>query len=82
MDVRDFGFSGMTDDFEPFVMDEFDYHHPERISGNRDYIALEQNGNTHLILDTEDISVLDALAIEDFYGKIFNDVEPFGHTQT
>ncbi len=76
IDIQDFGFSGMTDDFESFVMDELHYSHPERISGSRDYMALQRNGNTFLIIDTEEVPVLDALAIEEAYGKIFNEEEP------
>lgn len=76
IDIQDFGFSGMTDDFESFVMDELHYSHPERISGSRDYMALQRNGNTYLIIDTEEVPVLDAQAIEDAYGKIFNGEEP------
>lgn len=76
IDIQDFGFSGMTDDFESFVMDELHYSHPERISGSRDYMALQRNGNTYLIIDTEEVPVLDAQAIEEAYGKIFNEEEP------
>lgn len=76
LDIEDFGFSGMTEDFESFVMDELHYDHPERISGSRDYMALVKGGNTYIIIDTEEVPVLDAYAIEEAYGKIVNEEEP------
>lgn len=76
IDLQDFGFSEMSEDFESFIKEELHYTHPERIAGCRDYMALERNGNTYLIIDTEEVPVLDAQAIEEAYGKIFNEKEP------
>ena len=76
LNIHDFGFSGMQDDFESFITDELNYQHPEKICGSKDYMALIKDGNTYLIIDTEEVPVLDAIVIEEAYGRIFKEEEP------
>jgi hypothetical protein len=76
LDIHDFGFSGFTDDFESFVNNELHYSHPERLAGTRDYMAMEKDGNTYLIIDTEEVPVLDAKAIDEAYDMIYNGEVP------
>ena len=45
----------------------FDY---EKIMGAKDYMAMTKNGNTYLIIDTEEIPVLDKEQIEEGYDTI------------
>lgn len=63
------------EDLESFAYTHFHYDHSEKINGYRDYKALTKDGNSYLIIDTDEIPILDAVEIDKGYGEIVNDGE-------
>lgn len=57
---------------ESFANMYFHYNHSEKINGYRDYKALTKDGNSYLIIDTDEIPILDVAEIDEGYGDIVN----------
>ena len=78
MDICELGFS--SEQF-PMFFDEFayrylNYNEPNKIRGERDYMALKKNGNVYLIIDTDEIPILDVSLIDEAYSGIVNEGMP------
>lgn len=60
-DLTEYGFEmGLGEDSESFIRDEIGYENAYKLTGNHDYMAMRKNGNTYLLIDTDEIPILDA----------------------
>lgn len=77
IEIDDYGFSpNDLLDFETFALEKLHYVNNEKIRGARDYMALKKNGNTYLIIDTDEIPILDVNLIDEAYDDIVNNNAP------
>ena len=55
-----------------FANEHFHFLHYQKINGFRDYKALTKDGNSYIIIDTDEIPILDVAEIDEGYGDIVN----------
>lgn len=68
----------IDEDFENFVSYNLHYQDYDKIRGSRDYMAMVKDGNTYLIINTDEIPILDVELIDDGYKRILNREVPLG----
>lgn len=67
-DLTEYGFEmGLGEDRESFIRDEIGYENADKLTGSHDYMAMRKNGNTYLLIDTDEIPILDTKMIDEFY---------------
>lgn len=60
---------------DAFAKEHFHFPHYQKINGFRDYKAMTKNGNSYIIIDTDEIPILDVAEIDEGYGEIVNNGE-------
>lgn len=66
--LKQYGFDmGLGEDYDNFIREEIGYEKPQKIKGSHEHIAMCKDGNTYLLIDTDEIPILDAKLIDEFY---------------
>lgn len=77
LEIQEQGLGGYLPGVDPFlfVHDQLGYDNIDIFHNSGDYKALIKNGNVYLIVDTDEIPILDAEAIDAGYDKVVNEGE-------
>ncbi len=72
--INDFGLSESSpgEEYGSFCQEYLSFDDWKLIAGARDYLAMVKDGNSYIIIDTDEIPILDARLIDDGYDKIVN----------
>lgn len=76
--LKDYGIFAnniLGENLKSFAQEHFLFEHYQKINGYRDYMALTKDGNSYLIVDTDEIPILDAPEIDKGYDDIVNNGE-------